>query len=516
MKLFSFLKKKKKDDGKDLTSKRNTLVTKKNMLSKVDFRIHDDIEDLIWFKNGPKKNYDPKQDIEINEFYVGDIRYTFEISFSGSIEPSCIDTELLIEEFRDMSDVEKLPYYPSYSDITPKQRVAYLKFLSNPYNTSFEVGYAFILYYGLERFLLTDKFERAFEIILKLRDTHDNQSFQFYSGNALILSCIYNKRPDMMIKFLKSVDKEFELKFSDNLFLLSAYSFEIPLYSNDIIRLAKTFEFNNKNYISKYPEMFNNTMIEIIEKKYEKDFILLGDILSKTEFNKIRTEKMRMFANISISDKEVDVPLISESFKVKKVFNNILEETHETVKFKLAELRKKGKAPNPIGKSKSKTKPILVFDEQNEKILLKELKDNMNSPVDRHFSYIQLQNFYYRFRDLDDKYVEECIKYCEKDIEILDELQKAYISRELENLEGLTSIYEKKELEKRKQEIEKGFNGNIPAFKRLAIIYEKNKQYNKAVEICDMAINYYSNWSMDKSEFENRKNKLLNKMEKDK
>lgn len=486
------------------------------MLSKADFKIHNDIEDLIWFINGPKMNYNPDKDIKMNEFYVGDTRYILKISFSGSTEPSAIDTKLVIGDIKNVSAVEKLPYFPSYSSLTPEQRAAYLKFLSNPYDESFEIGYAFILYYGLERFLLTERFEKAFETIIKLRDSHNNGSFQFYSGNALVLSCIYNKRPDMMIKFLKSVDKEFELKFSDNLFLLSAYSFGIPLYSNDIIRLAKTFEFNNKNYISKYPEMFNDTMKEIIEKKLGRDSVLLDDILSKAEFKKLRTEKMKMFANISISEEEVGVPLIAESFKIKKTFNDILVETHEMVKNKLAELRKIGDVPNPKNKSKPKSNIILAFDEQKEKILLKELRGNFNSPLDRHFSYIELQNFYYRFRDLDDKYILECIKYCEKDIQTLDELQKSYITDELKNLEKLIGIYEPKEFEKRKEEVENGFNGNIPAFKRLAIIFEKDMEYDKAIEICDMAIKYYSNWNMNISEFEDRKIKLLNKINKDK
>ena len=56
-----------------------------------------------------------------------------------------------------------------------------------------------------------------------------------------------------------------------------------------------------------------------------------------------------------------------------------------------------------------------------------------------------------------------------------------------------------------------GFKGNIPAFSRLAIIYEKSKEYGKAVAICDMAIRYYKRWDLETSEFEDRKNKLLDK-----
>jgi len=283
------------------------------------------------------------------------------------------------------------------------------------------------------------------------------------------------------------------------------------LNAKDIVRLAKTFEFSNKNYISKYPELFNETMTEIMNEKYNKDSILLNEILNKKEFNKLRTEEKSMFANISISDEKIKVPMIAESFKIKKVFNDLLDETHERVKKELAELRKKGSAPKVNQKSAPKEKRILVFDETEEKRFLSELRSNAKDPVNRHFSYIHLQSFYYKYRDVDSGYLDECIKYCENDIETLDSLQNAHIATELERIKRLGSYMDKKLVESSVKQIESGFKGNIPAFSRLAIIYEKSKEYGKAVAICDMAIRYYKRWDMETSEFEDRKNKLLDK-----
>jgi hypothetical protein len=507
MKLFDFLKKKVIEESKDLIPQVKTL-------SRTDQMIHPDIKDLIWFKNGPKSNYHPEQHIETSEFYAGEFRFRMNFSFSGPEEPSVIDTKLVSREIRNLNEVERLPYYPSYSDITPEQRGAYLKFLENPYNTAFEVGYAFILYYGLERFLLTDRFEQAFEVILNLRDVHGNQSFQSYSGNALVLSCLYHKRPDMMIKFIRSIDKDFELTFSDNLFLLSAYSFEIPLYAKDVARLAKTFEFNNKNYISKYPEMFYETMTRLMLEKYSKKGILLSEILNKKEFSKLRTEEKSMFANISISDEKIKVPMIAESFKIKKAFNNLLEETHESVKKELADLRKKGSAPKANQKSVPKVKKLLAFDEKLEKLLLSELKKSGSDLARKHFAYIQLQDFYYKYREIDPVYLTKCINYCEEDISILDAMQQQYVSSELKYLKEISKVSSSKDIESRKRYVEKGFQGNIPAYKRLAIIHEKNKDYEKAIEICDQAVQYYQRWDMDADEFLDRKKKLIDKKNK--
>ena len=79
----------------------------------------------------------------------------------------------------------------------------------------------FILYYGLERHLLEGDFHSAFNVILKLRDVHKNKSFQSYSGNALILSALLQKKGEYIPSFIKSLDKEYEFNFSDNLLLMS-------------------------------------------------------------------------------------------------------------------------------------------------------------------------------------------------------------------------------------------------------------------------------------------------------
>jgi hypothetical protein len=59
----------------------------------------------------------------------------------------------------------------------------------------------------------------------------------------------------------------------------------------------------------------------------------------------------------------------------------------------------------------------------------------------------------------------------------------------------------------------KPFYATIPAFKRLAIIYEKRKDFDSAIRICDQAISFYSAGDIRELvvEFSERKQKLLNK-----
>ncbi len=508
MKIFDGQKKKDRQDEK-------TIVLRSKSFESLELNIHNDIENLIWFKNGKRINYNPKHHLKSSEYFVGDTSYKIEIQHRESEDPSLIDTKLAIKQPKNITEVDKLSYFPSYGWwLTPEQRWVYLQFLSNPYDTSYELGYTFLLYYGLERFLLTDKFEIAFEVILKLRDVHATRSFQRYSGNALMSSCLYHQRPDMMAKFIDSIDKDYKYSFSDNLFLFSSYIFEIPLQSKHIVRLAKTFEFTKKNFITKYPELFSETMTKLMREKIGKNHILLSEILDKKELNELKVEGFGMFANGTISDKLSNIPLISESFVLKKTVYGLLEETQESVKTKLAELKKKGIAlePQQMLKPKQKEKIVLVFDDSKEKELLGELKKNSHKPMDRHFTYIDLQAFYYTYRDLDRKYLEKCIEYCEEDIKTLNDVQKSYISTILKRLKNISEIDDNNRFESEK-DIESEFKGYIPAFSRLAIIYEKEKEYKKAIEICNAAIQYNKSLNMDTNEFTDRKERLLMKIQ---
>lgn len=93
----------------------------------------------------------------------------------------------------------------------------------------------------------------------------------------------------------------------------------------------------------------------------------------------------------------------------------------------------------------------------------------------------------------------------------MPEIQRTYI--EDEKNEILSHQWLTPE-EKQKQILEiRPFFANIPAFKRLAIIYEKEKDYDSAIRICDYAISFYSSGNLQSQvlEFEERKQKLLNK-----
>ncbi len=469
-------------------------------------KVHPDITDLLWIIDGDKKNYvqqDNRQYIDVNgiKFYLP--------SFS-SYEPSLMSVKLPIEYVENITDIERPPYYPTYLNLTNEQRGVYWKFLENPYDNKFNIGYVFILYYGLERQLLEGKFDEAFNVILKLRDVHSNGSFQSYSACALILSCIVKQRPDMAIKFYESIDKDYESVFPDELYLMCKFSLNIPINSKDIMRMSKTFSFENNNYIKKYPDLFSETLDDNLQEQIGDKEILLSNYFNKDDFRKLYNVKYPIFANTSIRDKEIEIPAISSNFKLKKVVYDLLSKTHEDVKRKLSELRKSGEVPI-VKENTNKRKVIENFDVAMEQNLIERL-ENSTRTLDKHFILIEIQNFYYKCRNIDEVYLEKCIQYCNLDIDLLPKVQSDYIEEEKSRILMYKEIYTKEELNKEMSNIT-SFEGRIPAFERLAIIYEKQKKYQKAIDVCENAINYYKSISLTNyvTDFNNRMLKLIEK-----
>lgn len=469
-----------------------------------ELKIHEDLAGLIWFGDGPLKNH-TKKDIKNSTFSNGGLVFT--IRLASDEEPSLIYTKQHLVIPQDISLVERPPYYPIYSELTPEQKGAYISLLQNPYNTNIDIGFVFILYYGLERHLLVGNFEQAYKVILKLRDVHSNKSFQSYSANALVLSSMLHNKGEAALEFIKSLDKSYEYQFSDNLFLLCYFSFDIPITSIDIMRMAKSFDFTNTNYIKKHPDIFQQCLDDLILDRYGDTSILLSNILSENDLSTLPKKDTPVFANTSIRDKNIPTPDMTSNEKLKTELNGLLRECHDIVKNKLSILRKNGLLVAEHKEKKPKTIP--AFDVKEEQKLLNELDREFDSLVKRHFIYISIQDFYYKYRALDEKYLSLCIKYCFDDIESLDAMQSQYINNELARAKRIADMLNREFTNKEKAEIiSMGFPGKIPAFSRLVIIFEKQKNYRNAIEICDLAIAF----KHEANVYTKRKEKLLLRM----
>lgn len=145
------------------------------------YRVHPDIEGLLWFADGPMKNYQPGDHPEYDQ-------YQSLLGPWNGIEPSAIRSDLEICRPTHWDEIPRVPYYPSYSVLMPEQRWIFLAWLRTPYEP-IEAGYAFLLYYCLKRRVALDsQLPRCVNLLTKLLEVQQNGSFQGYASDLLELA----------------------------------------------------------------------------------------------------------------------------------------------------------------------------------------------------------------------------------------------------------------------------------------------------------------------------------------
>lgn len=315
----------------------NTHASLGNLITQNTPLIQDEIKNLLWFSNGPLKNFNnPVQNIKSFE-YNG---FAIKVTSAGPEEPSVIDRCAIVHKPQNIYDVPRPPYFPSYNKLSPEQKWLYWNFLSTPYSGEHDIGYVFIFYYGLERHLFEGKFEDAFNVVLKLRDVYANPSFQSYSAYALLLSCILKQNADYARIFLESIDKEHELNFSPHLYFFCKAAFNIPVSADDILLHHRAFSFTNNRYIKNNTKLFRDTLNQKIKERFGDYTFKISDTMTDKDWGALEGVNVPIFANVSLrGDNYVAIPnFILTSWGDKVLL--LLQDTHETVKKFLADQRK--------------------------------------------------------------------------------------------------------------------------------------------------------------------------------
>jgi hypothetical protein len=478
------------------------VVPASNSLDLAAISIHPDIANLLWFLDGPRKNC--SSTTTTTRLDMGSLGH-FEI-VEEEIEPSAISVKEIVNFNVDKAEVDRPPYYPRYLDLTPEQRGVYFSYLASPYDNSFDVGYMFLLYYGLEKHLMQGDFEAAFSVILKMRDAFSNKSFQSYSANALILTCIARKRADLLQDFIDSLDKSHEYEFSRNLFVLCKILLRMHLTPQDLIRVSKDLDEVNKNYIKKYPDIF----LSQLEKELPANNVgWLFDC--DAEIADAPKLGMQVFANTTL-DVVVPVPQVLEVPEVRKPIVSALKSAHESTKVKISEMRKAGTLP----KIEKKKKELPKIDAAEERRLENEYNNSIGDPLSHHFAIIQYADYCYKYREVDPAYLKKCIDLCKEDIDKLDEVQESHRAKELADIERDKDLMGEAHALERLKTAQLKFRASVPAFKRLAIIYDKQKDFDSAIEVCRKAIDWYAQAGLaeEVNSFVDRQNKLIAKRNK--
>ena len=301
----------------------NNLPVTAKPSSKYFLNIPPEIINLLWFADGPMKNYVSNQSNKACESEY------FSIFISYKEEPSLIHQSDVIGKV--LYPPQNLGYYPSYNQLSANARASYLNWLENIDN-EIDIGYVFIFYYGLERFLYFDdtKYDQTFKMILRLRAHHTNASFQAYSYDALTSSCIIKNRPDLL-KLL------FEQNHSPSILSLACMAkFNLNLITDDIIMLSTKVGFKNKRYIKSHKDLFTLTLSNLIKERFGN----LGYPLSEKHLSEGTKSEQLLYANYSLDFRSHSIPDITQGKTFREDLYALMSDTHDKVKHLLREERK--------------------------------------------------------------------------------------------------------------------------------------------------------------------------------
>ena len=384
-----------------------------------DLSLHEDIENLV---------------------FCSDCTPTHKMKFEYiRQDPSFINKTLPIITYRpDHSVVEKLDYFPSYIMMKPAQRGKYLKFLENPYDNSYEIGYVFTLFYGLEHHLICGDKTKAIEVISKLRKCHDNESFQKYSFDAL---AYYYDCSGRFVEFLTESYEELNLNYSIYYHLITDL-----LYPGEmVIKFKKQFGLKKDAYINRNPANFLYELNNQFTNEYGVPCVALESYPALRNMDK---PYFLFPANVTLRTKlfPYDIPknthIESAYVAVSEDLSRILSTTYDIV----ADSKKN---------INTETSDDSLSEFHREKV------------VDAHYTYLEkYQELYTTVNQSKDYYsadADEFIYLCNEDIQIAAEFAET------------CRLYD--------QPIP-----YYPAFHKLSMFYEKRGEFNQAIAICDTAI----------------------------
>ena len=280
--------------------------------------IPDDVFNLLWFFDGEYKNWESYEDIK---------------GLFGNYEPSMIFKDYPVIENENNSIVEFPDYYPNYRDLSSKQRGVYFDFLRDIYNSNFHIGYVFLFYYGLERYLFKgEKIDDAFNTIIKLRNTHRNSSFQKYSANSLLFSALKYERQDLVRKFiLFNNDSPF---YSYDVLFFVIYKLQMPLTAHVIMDTSSFFGYKNEKFIKNNQDLFLQELKSEMAERFGSDEILISDLISQEEMNELNEKFEFVYANPTIEEREIYIPDISADVDFKNEIYGLLINVEKSIKLK--------------------------------------------------------------------------------------------------------------------------------------------------------------------------------------
>lgn len=182
--------------------------------------------------------------------------------------------------------------------------------------------------------------ESAFNMILKLRQTHKNRSFMSYSSNALVAACMFHRRVDWFERFMQSVADVDEITV-DAIYVLAKHSLGMGLTARELMQIAGKVGFTNYRYIKGESVLFEQELRKVLLERFSAEEMPLSNFVLR----KSPVVQQVILANYSIDKQQrvVNVPSIIENQLFSHTTLELLETAHERVKVLVREYRRSGR-----------------------------------------------------------------------------------------------------------------------------------------------------------------------------
>jgi len=283
--------------------------------------------------------------IETQQIMIGDYEFiischTYSLLFTNSETGNCttaleqknyINCNLPVKAPKNIKTIRKLDYFPSYDRLSPQQRWIFLNWLQNIENP-IGIGYVFIYFYCLCEKLDGDKFELAFNEILRIAQIHKNRSLSAYSHSALFNSILRNERFNLLGLLYECADMKGIANHEVFFWYDNFGKFPIKV----IIGIIHSIRPNlNTNYINgKFAFLYEKLLLRHINKnnnatmypvKTKIDYDILNsvldipDILYNIEFIREMTE----LHDLIHEETKITLRTIRKDKKLKKIISEL-------------------------------------------------------------------------------------------------------------------------------------------------------------------------------------------------
>jgi tetratricopeptide (TPR) repeat protein len=220
------------------------------------------------------------------------------------------------------------------------------------------------------------------------------------------------------------------------------------------------------------------------------------DIINNPE--KVNEYKKRGYKRINIANNATSIRItLDDIYKPKQT--DVLLKKHLSVVSEsfLVKYKRDGVDLNSIRKEQNTLKAIQ-----------KNIRENQIDCL--HYCYMGIAKLYYKYQDIDTELLSESLKYYLLDLELLQKYKDFMIDQRKDAFIKYASSLAKDFVDKEIEKIKNGPTyGADDTFKRAIIIYKKLGLYEKALEICDKAIEFSENNS-----YYDKKKKTIEKIKK--